>query len=69
MDIREKIIFVMLLNFIFLQAQENSTKITFNGQITTWGVGQFSSPMPIQLGARFVPTLLGDFSKFDVEAG
>ena len=58
----------MLLNVCFLMAQNDSTKITFNGQITAWGVGQFSSPMPIQLGARFVPTLLGNFSKFNFEA-
>lgn len=68
MALKTKITFVLLLNVCFLMAQNDSTKITFNGQITAWGVGQFSSPMPIQLGARFVPTLLGNFSKIDFEA-
>ncbi|NDP19760.1 MAG: hypothetical protein GZ091_01575 [Paludibacter sp.] len=63
-----KITFVLLLNLLRLMAQNDSTKIMFNGQITTWGVSQLSSPLPIQLGTRFVPTLLGDFSEFDFEA-
>ncbi|MDD4971188.1 MAG: hypothetical protein PHT07_17305 [Paludibacter sp.] len=43
-------------------AQEDSTKITFNGQVTGWGIGQFENPFGIQLGGRFVPTLLGNFN-------
>jgi hypothetical protein len=68
MALRGKITFVLLLSICFLMAQQDSSKITFNGQVTAWGVGQFSSPVPIQFGGRFVPTLLGHFSKFDVEA-
>ena len=63
----------MLFSFHFLMAQEDSTKVTFNGQVTAWGVGQFENPFGIQLGGRFVPTLLGNFNltpktKIDFEA-
>jgi hypothetical protein len=73
MVLRIKFIILLLLNYCFLEAQEDSTKISFNGQVTAWGVGQFENPFGIQLGGRFVPTLLGNFrltpkSRIDFEA-
>ncbi len=54
-------------------AQSDSTKFSFNGQITTWGIVQLEKSFPVQFGGRFVPTVLGDFkleqnSHFDFEA-
>jgi len=43
-------------------AQQDSSKVTFSGQLTTWGIVQFEDPIPFQLGGRFVPTLLGNFN-------
>ncbi|HAH23839.1 MAG TPA: hypothetical protein DCL77_08790 [Prolixibacteraceae bacterium] len=68
-----EITLVLLCSFFCLSAQEDSTKITLNGQVTSWGIGQFDNPFGIQLGGRFVPTLLGDLklkqtSKLDFEA-
>lgn len=62
-----------MLFFCFANAQHDSIRISFNGQVTTWGVAQFENPMPVQLGGRFVPTLLGNYSfsgksKIDFEA-
>ncbi|HEY5591164.1 MAG TPA: hypothetical protein VIK55_09115 [Paludibacter sp.] len=73
MILRIKITFVLLLIFCYAYAQQDSSNISFNGQVTTWGIGQFENPMPIQLGGRFVPTLLGKYSfsgksKIDFEA-
>jgi len=73
MVLRIKITIILLLSYCFLEAQEDSTKITFNGQVTGWGVGQFENPFGIQLGGRFVPTLLGNIrltpkARFDFEA-
>jgi len=73
MALRIKFIFLLLMNLSFSIAQEDSTKITFSGQATGYGIGQFENPFGIQLGGRFVPTLLGNFnltpkSKIDVEA-
>lgn len=73
MVLRSSIIFLLLMSFSFLKAQEDSTKISFNGQVTAWGIGQFENPFGIQFGGRFVPTLLGNFgltrkSKIDFEA-
>lgn len=53
-------------------AQQDSAKVTFNGQLTSWGIIQFKDPVTFQLGGRFVPTLLGNFtltakSKIDFE--
>ncbi|MDD3321019.1 MAG: hypothetical protein PHS59_06200 [Paludibacter sp.] len=60
---RKKLIYTLLLLSInLLFAQNDSAKISFNGQITAWAVGQVESPYNIQFGGRFVPTLLGDFS-------
>ena len=73
MVLRSNITFLLLLSFSFLMAQEDSTKITFNGQVTAWGIGQFENPFGIQLAGRFVPTLLGNINltpktKIDFEA-
>ncbi len=66
-----------IVYFLFLSlityAQNDSARVTFNGQVTAWAVGQVESPYAIQLGGRFVPTLLGNFSvtkstNFDFEA-
>jgi hypothetical protein len=67
---------IMIFTLLFsgmLQAANDSTKISINGQITTWVVGQVENPYTMQVGGRFVPTLLGDFSisptsTFDFEA-
>ena len=63
MVLKIKLITVFFLGVCcFLMAQEDSTKITFNGQFTGWEVGQFENPFGIQFGGRFVPTLLGNFN-------
>lgn len=38
---------------------ENSSSLVFMGQLTGWTVLQFSEPVNIQSGGRFVPTLTG----------
>jgi len=73
MILRIRIILVLLLSVCNLMAQQDSSNISLNGQVTTWGVGQFENPFRIQIGGRFVPTLLGKFnlsskSKLDFEA-
>ena len=74
MVLRAKYIGIMLLTIISTKAQNDSVNhITFNGQLTTWGVGQLENAIPWQLAGRFLPTLLGDFtlahqSKIDFEA-
>lgn len=70
------VIFKILILFLFVgsvKAQQDSTHISFSGQVTAWGVGQFQNPFGIQLGGRFVPTLLGNINltsktKIDFEA-
>lgn len=62
MVLRIRITVLLLISFCLLTAQEDSTKITFNGQVTTWGIGQFENPFGIQLAGRFVPTMLGNFN-------
>ena len=68
---------LLLFQFSFILfsivGQNDSTHLSFNGQVTAWGIGQFQTPIPMQFGARFVPTLLGNFqlsakSKLDFEA-
>lgn len=64
---------MFLLSVSYLTAQKDSTNITFGGQVTAWGIAQLENSIPIQLGGRFVPTLLGNFSlspksKIDFEA-
>lgn len=53
--------------------KKDSIHISFNGQVTAWGIVQWKDPVPVQFGGRFVPTVLGDFkvspnSKLDFEA-
>jgi hypothetical protein len=58
---------------ISVSAEEKTSNVSLNGQVTSWAVSQFYDPYVMQLGMRFVPTLLGNFvvsdkSKFDFEA-
>lgn len=53
---------MFLLSVSYLTAQKDSTNITFSGQLTAWGIAQLEKSIPVQLGGRFVPTLLGNFS-------
>lgn len=51
----------------------SKASVSFNGQLTGWEVTQFSNPINWQLGGRFLPTILGDYtfkenSKLDFEA-
>jgi hypothetical protein len=73
MNSKSKIVLLLLLSASFLMAQKDSSNLSFNGQVTAWGIGQFQNPFGIQFGGRFVPTLLGSFSlslnsKIDFEA-
>jgi len=73
MNSKSKIVLLLLLSASFLMAQKDSSNLSFNGQVTAWGIGQFQNPFGIQFGGRFVPTLLGNFSlstnsKIDFEA-
>lgn len=74
MIVKIKIALLMLLSVCYLSAQTDSIKnVAFSGQVTGWGIGQFENPVGIQVGGRFVPTLLGNFtlapqSKIDFEA-
>lgn len=65
----------LIFSFVFgLRAEKkDSIHVSFNGQVTVWGIGQFQEPVPMQFGGRFVPTLLGNFqlspnTKLDFEA-
>ena len=40
---------------------QNNFTIDFKGHISSWEITQFSSPINGQWGARFVPTVLGNF--------
>ena len=68
------ILSVFLIVGLALKAEKSdSTHLSFSGQVTAWGIGQFQTPMPTQFGGRFVPTLLGNFklspkTKLDFEA-
>ena len=71
----KRLLLFFQFSFILLSivGQNDSTHISFNGQITAWGIGQFQTPVPMQFGGRFVPTLLGDFkftnkTRLDFEA-
>ncbi|MFA5045228.1 MAG: hypothetical protein WC542_04785 [Paludibacter sp.] len=74
MRLKKIILFSFLVIGFILKAQEtDSTHISFSGQVTAWGIGQYQNPFGIQFGGRFVPTLLGNFnlatnSKIDFEA-
>jgi len=69
-----QIIVSLLIMTFFVKAEKiDSTHVSFNGQITGWGIVQFENPMLTQFGGRFVPTLLGNFqlspkTKLDFEA-
>jgi hypothetical protein len=72
MYLRITITFVLLFSIYFSNAQPDSTNVSVNGQITSWGLGQIENPTRIQLGARFVPSLSGKLilnpkSKIDFE--
>lgn len=72
-DFSSYIFVAFLLIHNSVAAQNDSLKLSFNGQVTVWGVGQFQTPVPTQFGGRFVPTLLGNYSfsaksKLDFEA-
>ena len=60
----KQIILVLFLAVVFVLKAEkaDSTHISFNGQITGWGIVQLENSTPWQLAGRFVPTLLGNFS-------
>ena len=71
----KRIILVLFLALVFVLKAEktDSTHISFNGQITGWGIVQLENATPWQLAGRFVPTLLGNFalapqSNIDFEA-
>jgi hypothetical protein len=73
MWLRIRFVFVLLLSVCFLMAQKDTSSVTFNGQVTTWGIAQFENSIHIQFAGRFVPALLGKFnltpkSKLDFEA-
>lgn len=57
--LKNYIIIASLLFAFESYAQNDSTKVTFNGQVTAWAVGQADRPNFFQLGGRFVPTILG----------
>lgn len=68
-----RIIVLLLLATGYLTAQGDSAKVTFSGQLTGWGIGQFQEPFGLQFGGRFVPTMLGNMNvtpkaKLDFEA-
>ena len=59
---KPKLVIILFLFFLGnMFAQTDSSHISFNGQVTVWGIGQFQTPVPTQFGARFVPTVLGNF--------
>ena len=70
-----RLIFVIFILLILsdLNAQSDSAKVHFNGQLVGWTTAQFENPFMLQPGGRFVPTLTGKFelksnSYFDFEA-
>jgi hypothetical protein len=74
MLLKRILLFLFLAVVFILKAEKSdSTYISFNGQITGWGITQLENSIPWQLAGRFVPTLLGNFSlapqsKIDFEA-
>lgn len=55
-----------------VSVQKENSHVSFNGQATAWSVFQFTKPVNTQFGARFVPTLTGNWklsekTKFDFE--
>ena len=55
-------IFLFFITSTLHAAADDKKPLSFNAQLTTWVVGQVENPYSMQLGGRFVPTLLGDFS-------
>lgn len=55
------ILFLLCVPISGIAEEEKSSKISFNGQVTSWATAQFQDPFAMQLGGRFVPTLLGKF--------
>ena len=62
MKLRINIILILLLSVYSVRGQQDSTHLSLNGQITTWGIGQFENPAGLQLGGRFVPALSGNLN-------
>ncbi len=67
------IVLFLIVGFLCKAEKSDTTHISFNGQVTAWGVAQLENSFPAQFGGRFVPTLLGNFklatnSKIDFEA-
>jgi len=60
MTIRFRIVFILLLSVSFVLAQNDSTHISLNGQLTSWGIIRFENTTAWQLGARFVPIVQGN---------
>lgn len=58
---KTSVLILILLICSKILAQSDSTKFSFNGQLTTWGVLQLEKSYPVQFGGRFVPTVLGNF--------
>jgi len=70
-----RLIFIIFILLILsdLNAQSDSAKVHFNGQLVGWTTAQFENPFMLQPGGRFVPTITGKFelkssSYFDFEA-
>ncbi|MDD2245739.1 MAG: hypothetical protein PHI70_00850 [Proteiniphilum sp.] len=47
------------------QPETEKSPVSFGGQLSCWSVFQFSNPVNMQLGTRFVPTFIGNYGKFD----
>lgn len=62
MRLKLKVFSLLLLCAGNLLAQKDSASISFNGQLTAWGIMQFENPLSIWCGGRFVPTVLGNYS-------
>lgn len=70
-----RLIFVIFILLILsdLNAQSDTAKVHFNGQLVGWTTAQFENPFMLQPSGRFVPTITGKFelksnSYFDFEA-
>jgi len=62
---RYNVVLQLLLIMSVLQAQVDTLNISFSGQVTSWATANFADPFALQLGGRFVPTLLGKFPVTD----
>lgn len=74
MKYKRTVLFLFLAVVFVLKAENaDSTHISFNGQVTGWGIVQLENPFPVQFGGRFVPDFTGNFifsptSSVDYEA-